>query len=114
MQLHNTVSIQTPVGEGSATLEDSLRDDALPDLLEAASARELDERLQRALAVLDPRGARVLRARFGIGTAAEHTLAALGRELGVSRERIRQIEVAALRRVRDSDQSETLRELLED
>ena len=112
MQLHNTVSIQSPLGEGGTTLEDSLSDAARPDVLEATEARELDEGLRRALAVLDPREARVLCARYGIGSDAERTLADLGREFGVSRERIRQIEVAALRRVRESDQAGSLRELL--
>ena len=111
MQLHNTVSLQSPVGEG-ATVEDFLSDRERPDLLEIASARELEKELQRALSVLDPRGARVLCARYGIGVAAERTLADLGRELGVSRERVRQIEVAALQRLRDAARSGPLRELL--
>jgi len=112
MQLHNTVSLQSPVGEG-ATVEDFLSDREHPDLLEMASARELGQELQRALSALDPRGARVLCARYGIGIAAERTLADLGRELGVSRERVRQIEVAALQRLRDAARSGPLRELLE-
>ena len=112
MQLQNTISIQTPVGESGATLEDFLVDHALPDILEVVVAGELDERLRRALSVLDSRQARVLCARYGIGTKGERTLADLGREFGLSRQRIRQIEVAALRRVRDSDQSDTLRELI--
>lgn len=112
MQLHNTISIQSPVGRDGATLQDSLVDREVPDLLDAVAAGELDERLRRALSVLDPRQARVLRARFGIGAEGERTLADLGREFGLSRERIRQIEAAALRRMRDSDESGPLREWL--
>ena len=111
MQLRNTISIQSPVGESGATLEESLVDHSRPDLLDAALEHELDERLRRALSALEPRQARVLRARYGIGSG-ERTLADLGRELGLSRERVRQIEVVALRRLRASDPSETLKEWL--
>jgi RNA polymerase primary sigma factor len=112
LQFRNTISLESPVGESGATLEELLVDPALPNLLEVAQARQLDERLRCLLSVLDSRQARVLCARYGIGDAAERTLADLGRELGVSRQRVRQIEVAALRRMRDSGQSDTLRELL--
>jgi len=112
MQLRNTISIQSPIGQDGATLLDSLVDQELPDVLDAAVAHELDGRLRRALSVLDSRQARVLCARYGIGAEGELTLADLGREFGLSRERIRQIEVAALRRVRDSDESDALREWL--
>jgi RNA polymerase sigma factor (sigma-70 family) len=113
LQLHNTVSLHTPLGEGRATLEDSLADQDSADVLDGVEARDLDAQLGRALSVLDSRGAHVLRARYGLGSGDGRTLADLGREYGLSRERVRQIEVNALRRVRDSEQADTLRELLD-
>ena len=64
--------------------------------LDGAIARELAEHLDQALSGLESRQAHVLRVRYGIGTGDDHTLADLGRELGVSRERVRQIETEAL------------------
>ena len=76
-------------------------------------SQELAEGVQHALAKLDSREAYVLRVRYDIGTGDDHTLADLGRELGVSRERVRQIEAAALEHLRNSTQAAMLKEFLD-
>jgi hypothetical protein len=77
-------------------------------------SRELADRVRHALAGLDPHKAHVLRARYGIDTGHERTLADIGRELGVSGERVRQIEAAALGHLREPTQAAMLKELLDD
>jgi RNA polymerase primary sigma factor len=95
-------SLDLPVGEdGDATLGDLI---AAPDAVDphaVAEASALQRTLAEALAELTPREQHILRMRFGIGGAADHTLAEVGEELGVTRERIRQIEAKALEKLRD-------------
>jgi len=95
-------SLDLPVGEdGDATLGDLI---AAPDAVDphaVAEASALQRTLAEALAELTPREQHILRMRFGIGGAVDHTLAEVGEELGVTRERIRQIEAKALEKLRD-------------
>ncbi len=95
-------SLDLPVGEdGDATLGDLI---AAPDAVDPhamAEASALQATLAEALAELTPREQHILRMRFGIGGATDHTLAEVGEELGVTRERIRQIEAKALEKLRD-------------
>ncbi len=92
------LSLESPVGD-AGTLGDFLEDTAVSALDLAADS---DERrsVERALATLAPRERTILRLRFGIGGGAEHTLEQIGRRLGVTRERVRQIEAATLDRLR--------------
>jgi RNA polymerase primary sigma factor len=95
------VSLDAPVGEdGDATLGDLIeaKDTASPQ--EVAEASALRQSLAEALSSLTEREQRILRMRFGIGGTAEHTLAEVGEVFGLTRERIRQIEVAALAKLR--------------
>ena len=104
------ISMETPVGDDDDShIGDFLEDGnlALPD--EAATADSLKENIKSALASLTPRESKVLMMRFGIGTNRDHTLEEVGRELGVTRERIRQIEAKALRKLRHPSRSEQLR-----
>jgi RNA polymerase primary sigma factor len=95
------ISIETPVGSDSeASLGDLIPDQAATSPLEDAMASSLARETRRSLASLTPREEKILRLRFGIGEAREHTLEEVGRVYGVTRERIRQIEAKALARLR--------------
>jgi RNA polymerase primary sigma factor len=92
--------MDAPVGEdGDATIGDLIEDKNAVVPLDSAVAAELREATEEALASLSPREADVLRLRFGVGSAGEHTLEEVGRKYRVTRERIRQIEAKALRKL---------------
>ena len=102
------VSMQSLVRNGDATLEDLVADETAPQAVDAITRRELADGLESALLRLDAREAKVLRLRHGIGTDRERTLKEVGQELGLTRERIRQIEVGALKRLRKSTETQKL------
>ena len=108
-QRQYTVSLQTPVGDEAGTLQDFIHDDArAPD--EIALGLVTRDEVIRALDDLTPRLRRVLIMRFGLLDDRPHTLEEVGRELGVTRERIRQLEREALQKLRLSDRLPTLAE----
>jgi RNA polymerase primary sigma factor len=95
-------SLDAPVGEdGDATLGDLIKAPNAIDPQEVAEASALQKFVAEALDGLTPREQRILRMRFGIGGTADHTLEEIGKEFGVTRERIRQIEAKALEKLRD-------------
>jgi RNA polymerase primary sigma factor len=95
-------SLDLPVGEdGDATLGDLIRAPDAIDPHAAAESSALQKVMGEALAVLTPREQRIVRMRFGIGGTTDHTLEEIGKEFGVTRERIRQIEAKALAKLRD-------------
>jgi RNA polymerase primary sigma factor len=95
------LSLETPVGEeDDSTLGNFIADRDAVDPMEAAEIRNLSDCTQRALSTLTPREERVLRLRFGIDEDSSHTLEEVGQEFAVTRERIRQIEAKALRKLR--------------
>jgi RNA polymerase primary sigma factor len=95
------VSLDVPVGEdGDATLCDLIATVDSPDPHAAAEASALQRALAEAIGDLTPREQRILRLRFGLGGAGDHTLEEIGKEFGVTRERIRQIEMKALEKLR--------------
>jgi RNA polymerase primary sigma factor len=109
-----TVSIQAPLGQSGATIEDFLADPGTQLPLEEAEQRELARYVTEALCKLEPRAAMVLRLRYGLVDGQTRSLAQIGRTLGVSRERVRQIEESALERLRGSEDARRLRGLLEE
>ena len=108
------LALETPVGEdGYAQLGDFVEDrDQVPPV-EAASYLLLKEQIADVLSTLSEREARVLELRFGLGDGISHTLEQVGREFGVTRERIRQIEAVALRKLRQPSHSRKLRDFLD-
>jgi len=108
------VSMDAPVGEdGDATIGDLIEDKAAVLPLDAAAQSELRAATEQALAALTPREADVLRLRFGVGSAAEHTLEEVGRKYRVTRERIRQIEAKALKKLGQHRAGRTLASFVE-
>ena len=107
------VSTETPLGEdGDSTLGDFLEDDATLSPAESADHAMLREVTKKALDSLDPREAKVLRMRFGIEMISDHTLEEVGKQFDVTRERIRQIEAKALRKLRHPARSDPLRSFM--
>jgi RNA polymerase primary sigma factor len=107
------VSLDTPVGEdGDASLGDLIEDQATVPAFDATANAELRDAMRGILATLSPREARILRLRFAIDTPSEHTLEDVGREFKVTRERIRQIEAKALRKLKASSQARRVRSFL--
>ncbi len=104
------ISLETPIGEDEDShLGDFIEDPRVPPPDQVAMGLSLVEQTRRVLATLTPREEKVLRMRFGIGERGEHTLEEVGREFSVTRERIRQIEAKALRKLRHPSRSRKLR-----
>jgi RNA polymerase primary sigma factor len=110
------VSLETPVGDedGDSAIGDFIEDKNALSPMEAAVHSNLREQTTRVLSTLTPREERVLRMRFGIGMNTDHTLEEVGQQFSVTRERIRQIEAKALRKLKHPTRSRKLRSFLEE
>ena len=109
------ISLETPVGdEEDSHLGDFIHDQNAIIPLDAAIHENLREQTTQILASLTPREERVLRMRFGIGMNTDHTLEEVGQQFSVTRERIRQIEAKALRKLKHPSRSRTLRSFLDE
>ena len=108
------MSLEMPIGqEDSSLLGDFIEDDKIMGPVDAASRQLLKEQIRSALGVLSDREREVLQMRFGLIDGQDHTLEEVGRHFGVTRERIRQIEAKALRKLRHPTRSRQLRDYLE-
>jgi len=108
------ISMETPIGDDEDShLGDFIEDGAVISPLEAATGVGLGETTHEVLSSLTPREAKVLRMRFGIDMNTDHTLEEVGKQFDVTRERIRQIEAKALRKLRHPTRSEHLRSYLD-
>lgn len=108
------ISLETPIGEEEDShLGDFIEDKKVPSPAEAIIAKNLSEQSRRVLATLTPREEKVLRMRFGIGEKSDHTLEEVGKDFTVTRERIRQIEAKALRKLRHPVRSKKLRSFID-
>ncbi len=108
------MSLEMPIGqEDNSQLGDFIEDDKVPGPVDAASRQLLKEQIRSALGVLSEREREVLEMRFGLTDGQDHTLEEVGKHFGVTRERIRQIEAKALRKLRHPTRSRQLRDYLE-
>lgn len=107
------MSLETPVGhEDSTELGDFIEDESVEEPVTAASKELLREQIRQVLAFLTDREREVLEMRFGLNDGKDHTLEEVGKRFGVTRERIRQIEAKALRKLRHPSRSKSLRDYL--
>jgi len=108
------ISMETPVGDDDEShLGDFIQDENMQSPIDSATAESLREATLEILETLTPREAKVLRMRFGIEMNTDHTLEEVGKQFDVTRERIRQIEAKALRKLRHPARSEKLRSFIE-
>jgi RNA polymerase primary sigma factor len=108
------ISLETPIGEEEDShLGDFIEDKAIISPQEAVISANLSEQTRKVLASLTPREEKVLRMRFGIGEKYDHTLEEVGQDFDVTRERIRQIEAKALRKLRHPSRARKLKSFLE-
>jgi RNA polymerase primary sigma factor len=108
------ISLETPIGEEEdSSLGDFIEDKGAVSPLEAVIKGNLSDQTAMVLATLTPREERVLRMRFGIGEKSDHTLEEVGQDFAVTRERIRQIEAKALRKLRHPSRAKRLKSFME-
>ena len=109
------ISLETPIGEEEDShLGDFIEDKALLSPSDAVIKLNLKEQTESVLKSLTPREEKVIKMRFGLDDGSEHTLEEVGQSFAVTRERIRQIEAKALRKLRHPSRSKRLRNFLED
>jgi len=108
------ISLETPIGEeDDSHLGDFIEDSTIENPSDTVINKHLADQTRKVLATLTPREERVLRMRFGIGERSDHTLEEVGQDFDVTRERIRQIEAKALRKLRHPSRSKRLRSFIE-
>jgi len=104
------ISLETPIGEEEDShLGDFIEDKRAVSPVDAVTMAALEEKVRKSLACLAPREEKVIRMRFGIGEKSDHTLEEVGQQFGVTRERIRQIEAKALRKLRQTQRAKVLK-----
>ena len=109
------ISLETPIGEeGDSHLSDLIEDHAGISPAEAVMSVNMQEKTAHVLRTLNPREEKIIRMRFGMQDGSEHTLEEVGRAFSVTRERIRQIEAKALRKLRHSSRSQKLMSFFDD
>jgi len=108
------ISLDTPIGEEEdSSLSDFIKDETAISPAEAAVSNNLSSTTRKILSTLTPREEKVLRMRFGIGERSDHTLEEVGQDFDVTRERIRQIEAKALRKLRHPSRARVLKTFIE-
>jgi RNA polymerase primary sigma factor len=108
------ISLETPIGEEEdSCLGDFIEDKEVISPQEAAISSNMVKRIQKVLSTLNEREEKILRMRFGIGERHDHTLEEVGQDFDLTRERIRQIEDKALRKLKHSSRADKLRSFIE-
>ncbi len=109
--IQDPIALQTPVGDEDTELEDFIGDKNSPSPYSDAERNDISEQMQQVLKTLTPKEERVIRMRFGIGVDRDHTLEEVGRHLSITRERVRQIEAKALRKLKHPSRLKALKTL---
>ncbi|MEJ2696657.1 MAG: sigma-70 family RNA polymerase sigma factor [Candidatus Sulfobium sp.] len=110
--IQDPIALQTPVGDEDTELEDFIGDESKPSPYEDAEQTEMSEQMIMILKTLTPKEEQVIRMRFGIGVDRDHTLEEVGRHLAITRERVRQIEAKALRKLKHPHRMKALKNLI--
>ena len=113
IRMEQPTSLETPVGDSETRFGDFIADDDAVSPLEMTIQTNLNKEIKRVLSSLNPREAKILRMRFGIEEKRDYTLEELGRQFGITRERIRQIEAKALRKLKHPKRKCKLRSFYE-
>jgi RNA polymerase primary sigma factor len=109
--IQDPIALQTPIGDEDTELEDFIGDKNSPSPYSGAEQIEMSEQIQKILKTLTPKEEKVIRMRFGIGADRDHTLEEVGRFLSITRERVRQIEAKALRKLKHPSRLKALKTL---
>ena len=112
--IQDPIALQTPVGDEDTELEDFIGDKDSPSPHSGAEQTEMSERMLMVLKTLTPKEEKVIRMRFGIGVDRDHTLEEVGRQLALTRERVRQIEAKALRKLKHPNRMRALKILTDE
>lgn len=110
--IQDPIALQTPIGDEDTELEDFIGDKNSPSPYSDAERLETSEQIQKVLKSLTPKEETVIRMRFGIGMDRDHTLEEVGRHLSITRERVRQIETKALRKLKHPSRLRVLKTLI--
>ncbi|MEF9437416.1 MAG: sigma-70 family RNA polymerase sigma factor [Candidatus Mariimomonas ferrooxydans] len=110
--IQDPIALQTPVGDEDTELEDFIGDKNSPSPYSDAERKEISGYIQKVLGTLTPKEEKVIRMRFGIGVDRDHTLEEVGRHLLITRERVRQIEAKALRKLKHPSRLRALKTLV--
>ncbi|MBI5408526.1 MAG: sigma-70 family RNA polymerase sigma factor [Nitrospirae bacterium] len=110
--IQDPIALQTPVGDEDTELEDFIGDKNSPSPYTDAESKEISGYIKKVLGTLTPKEEKVIRMRFGIGVDRDHTLEEVGRHLTITRERVRQIEAKALRKLKHPSRLKALKALV--
>jgi RNA polymerase primary sigma factor len=110
--VQDTIALQTPIGDEGSTIEDLISDKNSPSPYSDTERSKITEQILRVLNTLTPRESEIIRRRFGIGFDKDHTLEQVGRHFSITRERVRQIEAKALRKLKHPGRSKALKVLI--
>lgn len=110
--IQDPIALQTPVGDEDTELEDFIGDKNSPSPYSDAESKEISGYIKKVLGTLTPKEEKVIRMRFGIGVDRDHTLEEVGRHLTITRERVRQIEAKALRKLKHPSRLKALKTLV--
>ena len=111
--VQDTIALQTPIGDEGSTIEDLIHDKQSPSPYADAERSKITEQILKVLETLTPREATIIRMRFGIGFDKDHTLEQVGKEFSLTRERVRQIEAKALRKLKHPNRRIALKILID-
>jgi RNA polymerase primary sigma factor len=107
--IQDAIALQTPVGDDGTTIEEFISDKDSPSPYTNAERNNVTEQILKILHTLTPREAEIIRMRFGIGFDKDHTLEEVGRHFSITRERVRQIEAKALRKLKHPNRLRALK-----